>query len=295
QQTLTVQVTAASGEVIDATAEIFDQLSAAKPARASSVAAVRSARPLTLSISASPDPVRPGEEVVYALTVTNASGVAQTGLVLDATTPTDMTVSSGDLTDGGVCPGSSCSPGEVAQWSLGTLADGASRTVALSAHLDSISPLPDGTILSLAATVSDGGSVAAAATRNVVADSTPDLALGLSSGSEPVEPGGLVTYELVYAHRGSTAALDALLRMPVPVGTTFVSASGGGALVGNTVEWSLGAFAVQAAGQQTLTVQVTAASGEVIDATAEIFDQLSAAKPARASSVAAVRSARPLT
>ena len=179
QQTLTVQVTAASGEVIDATAEIFDQLSAAKPARASSVAAVRSARPLTLSISASPDPVRPGEEVVYALTVTNASGVAQTGLVLDATTPTDMTVSSGDLTDGGVCPGSSCSPGEVAQWSLGTLADGASRTVALSAHLDSISPLPDGTILSLAATVHDDTNDAASARADVRVDSNaPDLLLG---------------------------------------------------------------------------------------------------------------------
>ena len=139
------------------------------------------------------------------------------------------------------------------------------------------------------------GEAAAAATRDVIVDSVPDLALGLSAGSEPVEPSGLITYELVYTHRGATGALDAKLSMPLPDGTSFVSASGGGTLTGGAVEWSLGPLAPQASGEQTLTVQVTATSGEVVDAWAQVFDTLGAVKSARASSVAAVRASRPLT
>jgi uncharacterized repeat protein (TIGR01451 family) len=158
---LTVQVApgAVPGDVVRGDAVVFDAGGVAEPARASAVAAVRVAPPLSLSVSASPDPVRPGDEVVYQLTVTNRGAADRAGVVLEALIPTSMQVYSyysADLTDGGVCLNpSNCDEGEVASWSLGTLLAGASRTVAMSAQvLDNSGTPDDGTVLPLVATTS---------------------------------------------------------------------------------------------------------------------------------------------
>jgi uncharacterized repeat protein (TIGR01451 family) len=63
-----------------------------------------------------------------------------------------------------------------------------------------------------------------------------------------------VTYTIGYANAGPTVALGALLSDPLPTGSTFVSATGGGTLAGGTVQWVLGNLGVGESGSVQFTV-----------------------------------------
>ncbi len=66
------------------------------------------------------------------------------------------------------------------------------------------------------------------------------------------------TVTLTYANTGAGAAEAAVLTAPLPAGATFVSATGGGALVGANVVWNLGNLAPGATGTLTYTITVAA-------------------------------------
>lgn len=83
---------------------------------------------LSLTKTASPDPVPPGENLAFMLTVTNSGNAAATGLVLIDPLPGNVTFVS--ASDGGVFTNG------VVTWNLGTLAAGASRSVILSVTAD---------------------------------------------------------------------------------------------------------------------------------------------------------------
>jgi len=80
-----------------------------------------------------------------------------------------------------------------------------------------------------------------------------------------------VSYTLTYGNPGS-AAVAANLSFPLPVGTTFVSASNGGTSSAGTVTWSLGSVAAGTAGRRTVVVLVatTAAAGSQLAADAAL-------------------------
>lgn len=63
-----------------------------------------------------------------------------------------------------------------------------------------------------------------------------------------------VTYTLSYSNGGPGTALDAVLKDPLPAGSTFVSATQGGTLEGSDVVWKLGNLGVNEAGAVTFTV-----------------------------------------
>ena len=126
---------------------------------------------LDLKMTTNPDPVRPDEQVYYALTVSNLSSSTLTGVVLDAQTPNYMRAYNSANTAGGDCITVSvyCTPGETVRWQLGALAPGEVRTVQMAPVLYD-GPPPDGTVLRAEATVYfDGGTATAA--RDVVVDS----------------------------------------------------------------------------------------------------------------------------
>lgn len=62
-----------------------------------------------------------------------------------------------------------------------------------------------------------------------------------------------VTFEITLSNKGDAAAASTVIEDPIPAGATFVSATDGGTLVGNTVQWSIGSLAPGA----TKTVSVT--------------------------------------
>jgi uncharacterized repeat protein (TIGR01451 family) len=75
------------------------------------------------------------------------------------------------------------------------------------------------------------------------------------SGNGVAEPGETLTYTIVLSNSGGSAAVDYGVSDPLDVNTTFVSASDGGLLNGDTVTWS--GLTVPAGGTLALTVAVT--------------------------------------
>src|SRR5439155_130490 len=104
--------------------------------------------------------------------------------------------------------------------------------------------------------------------------SAPVLAVSATDAPDPVAAGGTITYTLAYANTGNSGATAIVLSDTVPVNTTFVSATGGGALSSGAVTWSIGALAAGGSGSVTLTVRVNSplANGTVItDGTYSIY------------------------
>ena len=122
-----------------------------------------SAVPLRLSMLAGPDPVSPGEEIGYSLRVSNESGTALTGVVVEAVTPSYLLFNESDLTGGGQCLGSlnTCRPGEVVVWQIADLAPGASQELLVSAQVMAGSSMPaDGTLIQMNAAARVNGASA---------------------------------------------------------------------------------------------------------------------------------------
>ncbi|MFN2387173.1 MAG: hypothetical protein ABR576_12975 [Thermoanaerobaculia bacterium] len=95
----------------------------------------------------------------------------------------------------------------------------------------------------------------------------PGLAPGLTiskSGPSTATTGSNITYTITYGNTGAAAANGVVIRDPVPAGTTFVSATGGGTNVAGVVTWNIGTVNAGVTGQTvSFTVNVTAASGTV--------------------------------
>jgi len=183
----------------------------------------------------------------------------------------------------------SCEAGEFAIWTIGTLNAGQSTTVSYSADLAATS---DGAVVDFEAIASDTGSDSrATAGRAISVDSARQLRVGLHEAVDPVGAGDNVVYTLSYGNTSSnTTAPGAVLRFAVPAGAAFVTASGGGSLIGNNVEWSLGILTPLALGTRTVTVHADPGlvRGALLRADASLADTASPAQRARANAVTEV-------
>ena len=299
QRTMIVDVdnVAVDGQVLNAHAVITDESIPANESRADAVSQVLSALPLTLFISLNPDPVRPGEVLNTELTVTNPTVFDRSGVVLEVRMPEDINSINESLILGGLdCTGGSCESREIGTLNIGTLAAGAGVTINLPLVVSS--GVSDGTLIQFDAQVLDatGGSTRARQVLRV--DSNPVLELSIAEDLEPIAPGELLTYTLTYGNRSqSTSALNTVLSLPVPAGTTFVSADCNGTLIVDTVEWSVGDVVPGEGGQQQLVVQVDGAAveGQVVKAEASISDSASPANLTRANAVNRAKDQAPLT
>jgi uncharacterized repeat protein (TIGR01451 family) len=97
----------------------------------------------------------------------------------------------------------------------------------------------------------------------------PGLAPGLTiSKSAPatVASGANLTYTISYSNTGTANATNVIIRDPLPAGTTFVSATNGGTLMGGNVVFNIGTVNA-GAGTQTVsfTVTVNTAAGGTVD------------------------------
>ncbi|ADV68582.1 beta strand repeat-containing protein [Deinococcus maricopensis] len=106
------------------------------------------------------------------------------------------------------------------------------------------------------------GQVSAPATITVSVPANTDVALSLT-GPAFASPGQPVTYTLVVTN-GGTNVTGTTVTVPLPAGTTFVSASAGGSVSGGTVTWTLGALAPTET--RTLTLTLTAPNATFINA-----------------------------
>ena len=185
--------------------------------------------------------------------------------------------------------------GESVTWDLGTLPAGHTKTVTLPPVITDSTIA--GTVISFAPQVSDSSGEEATANRSVTVASDRGLELAVAADAEPVQPGDAFTYTLTYGHTTTSAvAPDMVLELPLPDDVDFVSATSGGILDGNTVQWTLGTLDPGQIGRAQVTVSVDAATalGSLLQTQAVFSSAGQADMIARADTVTRVEEIPPL-
>ena len=263
-------------------------------AQAVAVTRVRTAPPLGLAMALDASPVRAGNPMMVRLTVSNLSGASLFGARLVLRFPVDRVDSSLSqtlITGGAVCPGNSfCDRYELASWALGTLNAGTATTVELPINVTPGSPA--GSLVALDAFVEADGVSMSQISQTVAIDNDEPLALSIDVDRDAVAPGSTLTYTLTYANRGATSITGSALRLPLPQGVTFVSASGGGTLVGGAVQWALNTLVPSQSGRVQVVVDVDAgaAAGTLLAVdTAQLTGTTASTGPAAAQAAIVTR------
>jgi uncharacterized repeat protein (TIGR01451 family) len=216
----------ANGTVITDTAtvssSVTDPNSTNNTASASTVVGTTAGAELTVTNSASPNPVVAGSTITYTQVVTNTGSVAATTATFGEAIPTNTTLASITPPAGWTCtsPPVSCANPSVAAGSTGTFTAVYTVTAGTAS----------GTVISDTATVSAGnqafGANSAVAT-DVVASSASQADLALSTAATPlvVYPGNDITYAQTVTNNGPGTAANASFTEAVPTNTTFASIS----------------------------------------------------------------------
>jgi uncharacterized repeat protein (TIGR01451 family) len=264
----------ANGNVIHTTAHLSDVNGGAASSGAHTTALSQPV--LSLAKTDLPDPVRSGDQLSYVLTYGNTGSDIAAGVVVTETYPSQVSfVSSTPPPD----------PGTDNQWTIGTVAAGASGSINIVTSVTG----PNDTVADNTAVVSDSAGHSAAATASTIIALLPRLTLGMSDGPDPVAPGGLITYTLAYGNSGTNNATGVVLTTSFPAATSFVSAVPAPD-PGTTDHWTLGTLPPGASGTVSVRVAVdrSTVNGSALVAQATIQDD--ASRLASASTATSVRS-----
>jgi uncharacterized repeat protein (TIGR01451 family) len=223
---------------------------------------------LSITGTATPNPVTLGGNVTYSYTVHNAGPAGATGVTFSAPLPGNVTFVSATASQGG---NPTFAAGTVTG-TLGNLANGTSATVTVVVHPTAAGPV--NTTASVSGNQSDPTSQdnqkALSVTVNAPAPSA-DLSITGSASPNPITLGGNVTFSYTVHNGGPSNATGVALSEPLPGSVTFVSATasqGGNPTFANgSVTATLGSLANGADATVTITVHPTVAGGVTTTAT----------------------------
>lgn len=231
------------------------------------------AQSLALEVHGTPDPVRPGQRVVYTLQVSNTSATTPSGAFwINVNLPQHATVDErpGSYSATGNRYGSivyyqleSLPPGEQVQRQITLLVDNTAQNP----------PPPDGTQISLSAQLTANDvNIGSLVTAHVVVRALPpgvDLALKADRGRWPA--GAQQSVDVYFANTSDNAR-PLLLRTTLPNGTSLVSAAQGGSAAGNVVTWELGTVPAHTHGRRRLVFAVNGnvATGSLLRLASEL-------------------------
>jgi len=210
---------------------------------------------LTLTKTASKDPVSPGDHLLYHLHYENTGTAEATNLVVRDTLPVGVSFDS--------APGGSLS-GNIVSWNLADLPPNHSGDLTLSVIVDST--VVNGHILENSATLDSNETQPVTALKDVVVLAEPAFEITKTASKDPVNPGDELTYTINYRNIGSGEGTGIIIEDELPPGVTFKSASGGGSESGGIVTWNLAALSAGASGSVTVTVTVNSplANGTIL-------------------------------
>jgi uncharacterized repeat protein (TIGR01451 family) len=268
EHTVTVSVGNAleDGTLLLARAHFDSGVSGATIAQADYVVAVHPPSAIRVVLAADDIPAVPASQsddrTYFSLTVSNTSGLSATGTTVQLVLPSFIT----GFREGTTSAPSSvacnrffssttCEPGEIMIWTPGELSAGESRTLYFEDDLRS--DAVGGELLRLRGVATASRGVQRVLAENYRIDASPTAKLGLVGDEGPVMPGANYTYQLDYgALVGEGGLSNATLRLTLPAGVAFSSASDGGSESGGVVTWSLGAINEGDGDEQTATVTI---------------------------------------
>jgi uncharacterized repeat protein (TIGR01451 family) len=226
---------------------------------------------LSIGMSAAPDPVFVGSNLVYAITVTNRGPSTAHGVAVS------QSFSPGAIAFvSGIPLGSVVYSGGTVNASLGDIAAGATASAIVT-----IIPLTNGLLYSTASVGSTDTELNSADnTRTIFTLVNPnvcDLALGLLDSPDPVLVGGTLTYIVSVTNNGPSTAQGVVVTNVLPPSVTILGASSSQSnftFAGNVVLWSLN-NSLPLGNHAAATIQVRPNAEGTITATASA----SAAQP----------------
>jgi uncharacterized repeat protein (TIGR01451 family) len=206
--------------------------------------------------------VRPGQPLVFTLTVTNQGRSTAHGVTLtdDLGTFLDQGFRVADLSDGGV------RSGDIVTWSLPDLAVGETRVVTLTLQAPAVLPARVESVTNTAVVTHQDldptpGNNQDEETSPVLA--WPDLTVSKDDALAESTTGDLVTYTIFFDNVGDQAASGVVITDTLPPGVEFVSATGGGTHQKGLVIWNLGELPPHGGGSVQVTVRVMTAGLKV--------------------------------
>ena len=226
---------------------------------------------LQITKTDSVDPIAPGATLVYSVRVENTGAQAATNVVVTETFPALFTPSEAKLNGVAVMIG----PGST--FALDTVAPGAASAKTLIITGTVGAAALDGNVLtnSVTATADNAGDATTSETTIVTA---PTLTVTNTDNTDPVPPGGALTYTVTITNTGTATATNVVLTETYPMLFTFGSATPApttgdnifalGALAGgtSTVVTINGTVDASAADTTVLTNAVTASADNAASA-----------------------------
>ena len=174
---------------------------------------------LALTLADTPDPVGPGGDLTYSITLTNAGPNAATNVAVTSSVPAETTFVSAD--NGGTLSGSAVN------WTVPTVTQ--ATPVTLTYIVNANDDITAGS-LSATATLTYGGDTTAtdnSATAATAIGGDADLLVVMSADSLSPEKGDLVTFAIAVGNAGPNDAAGIVLTDKLPAGLKFDSASDG--------------------------------------------------------------------
>jgi uncharacterized repeat protein (TIGR01451 family) len=213
-----------------------------------------------------PSAIGAGQRMTYTIAYNVTSNEPAPGVIITDTVPANTTYVS--------CTGGCVQSGGMVTWTLGNLVPGNSGSMLLIVQVTS--PLPDGTLIHNAATISDAENAPTSGSVTTTVTSGHGFSLAKrDTGYDPVQAGGTLVYSLDWSVAGTAVAQSVTITDVLPANTTFVSCGGATcAQAGGMVTWTLGDRNPGSSG--TITVSVSVASplpnGTLLINYARIYD-----------------------
>ncbi len=241
--------------VVTASSSTFDPNSANNTASASTVVGTTAQAQMTVTNSASPNPVVAGSNITYTQTATNTGAGAATNPTLTETTPSNTTFQSITAPPGTTCTTPAVGATGTITCTAASAPAGSSGTVTLV--LQVTAGTASGTIITDIVTANSTnqafGASSAVATDVVALATQADLALKTVATPLTVFPGNNITYTQTVTNNGPATSSAVVFTEATPTNTTFESVSA-------PAGWTCTAPAVGATGTVTCNDPSLAAS-----------------------------------
>ncbi|HTZ82872.1 MAG TPA: C25 family cysteine peptidase [Candidatus Acidoferrales bacterium] len=230
---------------------------------------------LSVSNSATPNPVSAGNNITYAQTVTNAGPATANAPVFTETLPANTTAVSLTGPAGWTCVLASLTCTDTANMATGTANFSFVVTVNASVASGTVITQTD----SVASTTADPNSGNNSATASTYVGSSADLSVANTPNPVPVQAGNTITYTQVVNNAGPSGATSVTLTDTLPANTTAQSLTGpaGWTCTLGTLTCVDPALAVSSPATITFVVKVNAgtAAGTAINETATVSSAIS--------------------
>ena len=189
-----------------------------------------------------------GDTIIYTLTLTNNGPAQATNLSITDLLPAGVTYVSDD--------GAGAYVSGTGLWTIGTLNNGATATLNITATVDagtSGSTITN-TITVVSADQTDSNTTADDPSEDITVGNGADLVTGKTVDNGTPNEGDTIIYTLTLTNNGPAQATNLTLTDQLPAGVTYVSDDGAGAYVSGTGLWTIGTLNNGA----TATLNITA-------------------------------------